>query len=390
MADRRRLAVVATAILTMVVGLWLRQPLRDYQGPADAGAFSAYSFEHVGAYSDIATLYVRDFLWEHPVPYIDRDLEYPVLTGSYIWLASFVNGTVWSYLLVSWFGLMICGAFIAYMLAGRAESDPWVFALAPSLALYVVLNWDLLSLAATVAALVLFERRKDVAAGGALVVAVWTKLFPVLLVPLMVAQRWFEGDRRGALRLGGIVGAGSIIVNLPVFLAAPDGWAHVFRFNRDRPRELNIWNAFDPIETATVNRWSAVLLVAGLLVAVVCVAAWSKRARPVAPVFLALLAWAFFLSKVYSPQYSLWIVVLLAYVGVSRALSISFIAVDVVYFIASFVVLYLIGNQELSGWFFDEVLWPAALVREAFLAGLAAWGLWIAGRARPPEALEPA
>ena len=379
---------MAVAVLTMVAGLLFRLPLRDYQGPpADAGSFAAFSFEHVGSYSDIATLYVRDFLWEHPTPYVDRDLEYPVLTGAFIWLTSFVNSDLWSYLVVSWLALAICGAAIAYLLARRRGSDPWVFAFAPSLALYVALNWDLLSLVATVGALLLFERRRDVAGSLALVAAVWTKLFPVLLVPLVLAQRWSQGERDSALRIAGLTGMGSILVNLPVFLAAPDGWAHVFRFNRDRPRELNIWNAFDPIATSTVNLWSAVLLVVGVVVAVWWVARARDPASALAPTFLALLAWAFFLGKVYSPQYSLWIVVLLAYVGAARSLSISFIAIDVVYFTCSFVVLYLIGVGA-SDWFFDQVLWPAALVREAALVAIAGWALWSAGRSEPAEALQ--
>jgi hypothetical protein len=374
----------------MAAGLLLRLPLRDYEGPpADAASFASYSFGHVGSYSDVATLYVRDFLWEHPTPYVERDLEYPVLTGAFIWLASFVNGDLWSYLAASWVLLAICGAGIAFLLARRRGSDPWVFALAPSLALYVVLNWDLLSLVALVGALVLFERRRDVPGAVVLVVAIWTKLFPVLLVPLVVAQRWREGERSAALRIAGIVGFGSIVANLPVMLAAPEGWAYFFRFNRDRPRELNIWNAFDPIATSTVNLWSGVLLLAGVVVAVW----WTARApRPpaaVAPAFLALLAWAFFLGKVYSPQYSLWIVVLLAYVGAARALTISFIAVDVAYFVASFVVLYLVGVGA-SDWFFDEVLWPAALIREAALVGVAVWALRRAGRSEPVQALQVA
>ena len=385
---RRVVAVVVVATLTMLGGLLLRLPLRDYAGPpADAGSFAAYSFEHVGSYSDVATLYVRDFLWEHPTPYLDRDLEYPVLTGAFIWAASTVNTDLWSYLVVSWVGLAVCGAVVAYLLARRRGSDPWVFALAPSLALYVVLNWDLLSIAATVGAMYLFERRRDVAGSVAVVAAVWTKLFPILLVPLVLAQRWAEGDRRSASRIAGITGIGSILVNLPVFLATPDGWAHVFRFNRDRPRELNIWNAFDPIATSSINLWSAVLLVVGVLLCIGWIARSPSPAAAVAPTFLALLAWAFFLGKVYSPQYSLWIVVLLAYVGASRALSISFIAVDVAYFVCSFVVLYL-GGVGASDWFFDQVLWPATLVREAALVGVAGWGLWAAGRRDPSGALQ--
>jgi uncharacterized membrane protein len=264
-----------------------------------------------------------------------------------------------------------------------------VFALAPALAFYVVLNWDLLSIAATVAALVFFEQRRDEAAAGALVVGIWAKLFPLLLLPLMLAQRWSGGERREAVRLAGIVGLGSVVVNLPILLAAPDRWMHVFRFNRDRPREVNIWNAFDPIATPTINLLSGILVVIGVAVAIWLVARAPASGSVVPAAFLAVLAWFFFLSKVYSPQYSLWIVVLLAYVGASRALSLSFIAVDVGYFVASFVILHL-ATVGASDWFFDQVLWPAALVREAALLMVAAWALRAAGRDEPAGALQVA
>ena len=387
-ADRRT-TVVAVAVLTMVAGLLLRLPVRDYAGPEDVSTFTAYSFDHLGSYSDVASLYMRDLLWEHPTPYVDRELEYPVLTGAFIWLTSFVNENVWSYLVTSWLGLALCGAVVALLLARRRGSDPWVFALAPALAFYVVLNWDLLSLAATVAALVFFEQRRDVPGAAALVLAIWTKLFPLLLFPLMLAQRWSEGDRRAAARLAGIVGLGSVIVNLPILLAAPDRWMHVFIFNRERPREVNIWNAFDPIATSTINLWSGILIVIGVAVAIWWVIRAAAPAEALAPTFLALLAWAFFLGKVYSPQYSLWIVVLLAFVGASRALSISFIAVDVGYFAASFAILHL-ATVGASDWFFDQVLWPAALVREAVLLVVAGWALRQVGRTEAAGALKVA
>jgi hypothetical protein len=171
-----------------------------------------------------------------------------------------------------------------------------------------------------------------------------------------------------------------------MLLAAPEGWASVFRFNRDRPRELNIWNVLDPIATSTINLWSALLIVAGTLIACWWMARFDPRSQAVAPAFLALLAWAFFLGKVYSPQYSLWIVALLAYVGASRPLAVAFMAVDVGYFAASFVVIRL-GSVGASGWFFDQVLWPTMLVREGALLVVAGSALWLAGRTRPAAAL---
>jgi len=42
-------------------------------------------------YSDIATFYGEHHLAQHPLPYLDLQLEYPVLTGLTIWITSFEN-----------------------------------------------------------------------------------------------------------------------------------------------------------------------------------------------------------------------------------------------------------------------------------------------------------
>src|SRR5437660_5954984 len=104
------LAPVVAGALTMAVGLLLRLPVfLDYHGPATQDAFNAFVYRHPGAYSDIASLYFRDHLWHHPLPYLDYRFEYPVLTGAFVALASLVHTSVGAYLLVSAVPLVGCG-----------------------------------------------------------------------------------------------------------------------------------------------------------------------------------------------------------------------------------------------------------------------------------------
>ena len=72
----------------MVLGTALRVPTMQYDGPPDQQAYLQYVFAYMGAFSDIAALYFRDHLWDHPLPYVQYGLEYPVGIGMLIWLLS--------------------------------------------------------------------------------------------------------------------------------------------------------------------------------------------------------------------------------------------------------------------------------------------------------------
>jgi hypothetical protein len=80
-----------------------------------------------------------------------------------------------------------------------------------------------------------------------------------------------------------------------------------------------------------------------------------------------------FVNKVYSPQYSLWIVTLLAAIGVSTALAVTWSAADLLYFGAWFAVLGLSQFSDVQGWFEGYVLMPSVGLREAMLLIVAGW-----------------
>jgi hypothetical protein len=92
---------------------------------------------------------------------------------------------------------------------------------------------------------------------------------------------------------------------------------------------------------------------------------------------LAIVAWFFFINKVYSPQYGVWIVVLLALSGAPTLLAATFCAIDAAYFLARFLFLGVHAqNRDLGDWLFHQALWPCMAVREAALFGVASWALW--------------
>ncbi len=378
------------AFAMMVWGVVLRAPTAAYAGPPDQRSFNNYIFGYLGAYSDITSLYFRDQLWRHPIPYIDYYVEYPVGMGWLIWLIGFVNSGVMPYLLATAVVMLLSGCIVLWLGSYIEGANLWLLALSPTLPLYVVLNWDMFSVMLTVAALVLFQRNRDGWGTLLLTAAVWTKFFPIVLVPLVVFDRVLKRRWRDVFLIGGIFGLGSALINGPVAIVNTpagwqirDTWLHFFRFNQERGSEVNFWTFFAgwQLTLQQINTWSALLLVAGLGILIILMA-YNRRINGqnrdvLLPVSLAAIAWFFFINKVYSPQYSLWLAVLLAFLAAPPTLAVIFAAVDLAYFAGSFIVLYLADTQNVaSAWFFNQALLPVTVMREAVIFGIVLYACW--------------
>jgi hypothetical protein len=84
-----------------------------------------------------------------------------------------------------------------------------------------------------------------------------------------------------------------------------------------------------------------------------------------------------FVGKVYSPQYGLWIVAMLAVIGAAPALAVAWSAADLFYFVASFVTLGLWKyGDEAQQWFADHGFLTATALREGMLLVVAGWCLY--------------
>ena len=160
-----RAAPLLVAAGLIALGALMRLPaVLGYHGPALPHPFNVFEMGRVGGYSDIAHLYFRDRLWLDPAPYLDYRFEYPVLTGAFVWLASLAGGSLAAYFLASTALLTGFGAMAAEALRRIDGANVWIFAAAPALAFYGVLNWDLLGVCLLVVALALLQRGRDVPA----------------------------------------------------------------------------------------------------------------------------------------------------------------------------------------------------------------------------------
>ena len=174
-----------------------------------------------------------------------------------------------------------------------------------------------------------------------------------MLLPLVLLARARRQAWRGGATIAGVVALGSLLVNAPFALERGgagwrlrEGWLYFFRFNRERPREVNGWNLLElvsvPLTTAQINRYSALLLAAGLGAIMLAMAICPHRASGevgarggarggdhLVAAGLAALGWWLFVNKVYSTKYILLLLVTLALIAALPALGFSFECVDI-------------------------------------------------------------
>jgi hypothetical protein len=199
-----------------------------------------------------------------------------------------------------------------YLVAGRRAL--W-FALAPTLLIYGFMNWDLLAVALATAATVAFLWRRDVAAGILLGLGAATKLYPILLVVPFAWERFRHREPDRAIHMCWAAAGAWIAVNLPFALAGPHGWTEFFRFNAQRPTDFDsLWYVgcyfmkgdAPCVSPGTANVLSAFAFVLGSSLV------WMAKVRrdPDFPRWtfgLPLIIVFLLTSKVYSPQYGLWL-----------------------------------------------------------------------------------
>ncbi|MEU8757811.1 glycosyltransferase 87 family protein [Streptomyces sp. NPDC048659] len=321
-------AVVALVALGMFA-LGMVQKLPCYNWAWFQGTTSQYTH---ACYSDIPHLFSGRGFSDGLVPYFDRIggdipfLEYPVLTGLFMQVAAWLTpgGSLTEqeqgYWMVNAGLLMVCTAVLAVCVARTHRRRPWdglLVALAPALALTATINWDLLAVALTAAALLLWSRGRPLGAGVLLGLATAAKFYPVLLLLPLLLLCWRAGKWRAfGTALLGSVGAW-LAVNLPVMLLAPEGWKQFYVFSADRNVDFgSFWLLLSQItgrqvQPTTANTWSLLLML--LAAAGLAILALSAPRRPRLAQLAFLIVAAFVLTnKVYSPQYVLWLIPLAA------------------------------------------------------------------------------
>ena len=319
------------ALLVLTLAWLFKSPCRD-------GAWTASKqYTHM-CYSDVVPLFFTEHLNIGAVPYRDHAVEYPVLTGGFMYVAAVLSraydgvaggllptvNPVESYFDATALLLACCALVMVWAvtrLTGRRVWDAAMVALSPVLVVHAFTNWDLFAVALATLALVAWQTRRPLLAGVLVGLGTAAKLYPVLfLVPLALlcwrTRRW----RELGLTAAGAVGSW-LLVNLPVALAYPDSWLRFFTLNETRPADPDsLWNVLRfatgrPLDDALADGAAPVVLNTAVFLAFaaalagVAVLTLTARRQPRLSQLLFLVVAAFLLTnKVWSPQYSLWLV----------------------------------------------------------------------------------
>jgi len=379
--------VLVTAAVALLAGYLLKERCTRHE-------WDGYQFR-TSCYNDIYALYFHRGLDREPVPYVNGDgelsenevgdLEYPVVTGFYIGTVALVTSTPNSYFQVTAAGLALAGmlAVGGLLLLARDPARVLTVAAGSSLVLYAFHNWDLLAVMFMVAGLVAFRMRKDVPAGALIGLGAAAKVFPGLILPALVLARRRE-ERRWPVEMIVASAFGFILPNAPVLAANPAGWLVPWRFQGTRfPNFETSWYFVykhlgngEPFWGETYPGLTS-MLAGGLFLAGAGLLLWreSKRVRfrPYATSFGLLLVFLL-TAKVYSPQFSLWVLPFFALVRVRWYAWLAFLITDAAVWAA--ISAYFLAASGRAG--ATLVLVEVAVVARYLVL---AWLLWLSRRA---------
>jgi uncharacterized membrane protein len=270
--------------------------------------------------------------------------EYPVLTMYLMRMAGWVSDTDYP----TYFGAnvaLLCLAAIVTVVCLYAVvgNRALYFALAPTLLVYGVVNWDLLAVALATAAMPAFFLRRDVLAGVLLGLGASAKFYPAMLVVPLIAQRLQDREPDRAIRLGWAAAASYLAVNLPFFVASPSSWLTFLRFNSERCADFDsLWSiAWRHLGHGSCPPISRVNAASAAAFVIVFAAVWASKARrwPAFPrwtLAFPLVVSFLLTNKVYSPQYGLWLLPLFALALPDLRAFVAFSVADVAVFVTRF------------------------------------------------------
>ncbi|WP_298181065.1 glycosyltransferase 87 family protein [Saccharomonospora sp.] len=354
-------------------------------------------------YSDIVPLYTAERLdQEDTFPYATswvenegteheqvRYMEYPVLSGLFQWVnATLTHGwgaaaqsgwlpgalPVAVYFNITAFFLSAAWLVTVWAVARTAQRRVWdaaLVAVSPLVVVHAFTNFDALATAAAATGLLAWARRKPVLAGVLLGVGAATKLYPLFFLgPLLVLC--LRAGKLGAwARTAGAAAVTWGVLNLPFMIFLREGWSEFFRLNTQRDMDpdslYNVvsyftgWQGFDgPLaqgQAPTIlNTVSGALFLA--LCAGIAYVALSAPRRPRVAQLCFLVVAAFLLTnKVWSPQYSLWLVPL-AVLAIPRwRLLLGWMVVDALVWAPRMFYYLGMDNKGLpEGWFLGTVV----------------------------------
>ena len=297
-------ALVALAILAALLSV------AKFSHCANTGWATPDQYVHA-CYSDLPALFEARGLSSNEWPFAsdDNSVEYPVITAMVMYVTSFAANSPVSYFSINIFFLILL--FIATVIVVRKIRPEFAYLVpvAPAMIASLFINWDLWAIASMMLAIYWFDRKQYLASSVLLGISISTKFLPIFLLIPIVFIFWREAKIKDAIKYLAITFGIWLAINLPFAVTTPTGWWRFYKLNLDRgPDWGSFWLALQQpgINLTNLNYLSILLLLIALTT--IAILLFELKYTPsLASVAFFVVASVMLASKVYSPQYVLWL-----------------------------------------------------------------------------------
>jgi uncharacterized membrane protein len=262
-------------------------------------------------YSDLPALYGSRGLDTNAWPYSsdDNSVEYPVVTAMVMYATSFAAKSPASYFNVNIFFLILL--FIATLIVVRKIRPELAYlsAIAPAMIVSLFINWDLWGIATMMLAIYWFDRKQYLHSALILALSISTKFLPIFLLIPIAFILWRDAKLKELVKYVAVVAATWLAINAPFALTTPTGWWRFFKLNLERGADWgSIWLALQQLGLSLTNlNYLSILVLLIALTSVAIVLFELKYTPTLASVAFIVMAAVMIASKVYSPQFVLWL-----------------------------------------------------------------------------------
>ena len=262
-------------------------------------------------YSDLPALFGTRGLDTNTWPYASNDnsVEYPVVTGMVMYATSFVANSPVSYFNLNIFFLVLL--FLATVLVVRRIRPEFAYLVpvAPAMIASLYINWDLWAIATMMLAIYWFDRKQYTNSALLMALSISTKFLPIFLLIPIAFILWRDNKVKEAIKYLAIVAATWIAINAPFALTTPTGWWRFYKLNLERGADWgSLWLALQQLGVNFTNlNYLSILLLLIALTSIAILLFELKYTPTLASVSFFVLASVMLASKVYSPQYVLWL-----------------------------------------------------------------------------------
>ena len=302
---------VSTRVVLLLALLASLLSFAKFNHCASTGWQSPDQYVHA-CYSDIPALYGERGLDKGVWAYSSGtdSVEYPVIQGAVMWFtAKVIPRGINNYFYGSALLLALLFIFISFITFKIKPEFGYLLPLAPAAVASLYINWDLWAIAMMMLAIYWFDRKAEVASAIALGIAISTKFLPIfLLIPIAII--FFRQEKIAKfLKYAAIAVATFALINLPVALTTPVGWWRFYDLNLNRGSDWgSVWYSLSNLglDLTHQNYLSVLCLAIGLTALVIFLL--QLRTPPTlahTAIFVMIIVMA--VSKVYSPQYVLWL-----------------------------------------------------------------------------------